>query len=107
MGGKLEKLWSGPYTIHKDLGKGRYSLETLEGKQMKQAINCARLKRYLDPPVEDQMLPTDDNAEDGRDYGINDTCHSASNSVGEEDITKQKMIVSTSTRIMKNKRKKA
>jgi len=40
MGGKLEKLWSGPYTIHKDLGKGRYSLQTLEGKQMKQVINC-------------------------------------------------------------------
>ena len=57
---------------------------------MKQAINCARLKRYLDPPVEDQMLPTDDNAEDGRDYGINDTCHSASNSVGQENIDEAK-----------------
>ena len=71
---------------------GRYSLQTLEGKQMKQIINCARLKRYLDPPGEDQMLPTDDNAQDGRNYGINDTCHSASNSVhvGEEGIDEAK-----------------
>ena len=31
MGGKLEKRWTGPFIIHKDLGKGRYCLKTLLG----------------------------------------------------------------------------
>ena len=56
MGGKLEKPWLGVYIIQKDLGKGRYCLKTLEGKPLKQTIHCARLKRYLDPVVDDNIV---------------------------------------------------
>ena len=55
MGGKLEKPWLGVYIIQKDLGKGRYCLKTLEGKPLKQTIHCARLKRFLDPVVDDNI----------------------------------------------------
>eukprot|EP00731_Ephydatia_muelleri_P003495 Em0001g3495a len=56
MGGKLEKPWLGVYIIQKDLGKGRYCLKTLEGKLLKQTIHYARLKRFLDPVVDDNIM---------------------------------------------------
>ena len=56
MGGILEKPWLGVYIIQKDLGKGRYCLKTLEGKPLKQTIHCARLKRFLDPVVDDNIV---------------------------------------------------
>ncbi|KAL5517809.1 hypothetical protein EMCRGX_G003429 [Ephydatia muelleri] len=56
MGGKLEKTWLGVYIIQTDLGKGRYCLKTLEGKPFKQTIHCARLKRFLDPVVDDNIV---------------------------------------------------
>ena len=56
MGGKLEKPWLGVYIIQKDLGKGRYCLKTLEGKLLKQTIHCARLKRFLDLVVDDNIV---------------------------------------------------
>ncbi|KAL5516978.1 hypothetical protein EMCRGX_G002438 [Ephydatia muelleri] len=56
MGGKLEKHWLGVYIIQKDLGKGRNCLKTLEGKPLKQTIHCARLKHFLDPVVDDNIV---------------------------------------------------
>ena len=48
-GGKLEQLFpGGPYTIAEDLGKGRYRLKDGKGDLMKTAINCHRLKLWLD-----------------------------------------------------------
>ena len=38
----------GPYTIAEDLGKGRYRLKDGKGDLMKTAINCHRLKLWLD-----------------------------------------------------------
>ena len=49
-GGKLDQLFpGGPYTIAEDLGKGRYRLKDGKGDLMKTAINCHRLKLWLDP----------------------------------------------------------
>ncbi|KAL5460005.1 hypothetical protein EMCRGX_G033413 [Ephydatia muelleri] len=56
MGCKLEKPWLGVYIIQKDLGKGRNCLKTLDGKPLKQTIHCARLKRFLDPVVDDNIV---------------------------------------------------
>ena len=56
MGGKLEKPWLDSYIIQKELGKGRYCLKTLDGKPLKQTIHCARLKRFLDPVVEEDIV---------------------------------------------------
>lgn len=54
-GGKLEPLWLGPYSIHRDLGKGLYELKNTDGKVLKKKANITRLKRYLDrtqdPPL--------------------------------------------------------
>ena len=48
--GKLDYLFSGGlYTIAEDLGKGRYRLKDGNGDLMKTAINCHRLKLWLDP----------------------------------------------------------
>ena len=46
-GGKLEPLFTGPYLIHCDLGKGVYKLSTLEGKVIKQKANINRIKLYF------------------------------------------------------------
>ena len=46
---------AGVYIIRKDLGKGIYCLKTLEGKPLKHPIHCARLKRFLDPVVEENI----------------------------------------------------
>ena len=46
-GGKLEPLWLGPYTIHRDLGKGLYELANQAGMVLKKKANIARLKEYV------------------------------------------------------------
>lgn len=46
-GGKLEPLWLGPYTIHKDLGKGLYELANKAGKVLKKKANIARREEYV------------------------------------------------------------
>ena len=46
-GGKLEPLWLGPYTIHRDLGKGLYELSNQAGTVLKKKANIARLKEYV------------------------------------------------------------
>ena len=46
-GGKLEPLWLGPYTIHKDLGKGLYDLSNQAGMVLKKKANIAQLKEYV------------------------------------------------------------
>ena len=56
MGSKLEKPWLGVYIIQKDLVKGRYCLKALDGKPLKQTIHCARLKCFLDPVVDDNIV---------------------------------------------------
>ncbi len=45
-GGKLEPLWFGSHTIHRNLGKGLYEMANKEGKVLKQKANIARLKVY-------------------------------------------------------------
>ncbi len=39
-GEKLDKLFSGPCFVHKDIGKGRFRLKTHGGAIMKQSIHC-------------------------------------------------------------------
>ena len=38
-GGKMDPLWLGPYTIHRNLGKGLYKLKNKEGKLVKKKAN--------------------------------------------------------------------
>ena len=45
--GKLEPLRLGPYTIHRDLGKGLYELSNQAGTVLKKKANIARLKEYV------------------------------------------------------------
>ena len=45
-GGKMDPLWLGPYTIHKNLGKGLYELKNKEGNLVKKKANINRLKVY-------------------------------------------------------------
>ena len=45
-GGKLEPLWLGPYTIHRDFGKGLYELSNQAGTVLKKKANIAQLKLY-------------------------------------------------------------
>ena len=45
-GGKMDPLWLGPYTIHRNLGKGLYELKNKEGKLVKKKANINRLKVY-------------------------------------------------------------
>ena len=45
-GGKMDPLWLGPYTIHKNLGKCLYELKNKEGKLVKKKANINRLKVY-------------------------------------------------------------
>ena len=82
-GGKLENRWNGPFVIHKDLGKGRYYLETLAGKVLKQTIHCARLKLFLEPVGDKETISSvvdeeavsaqgDDNASELRNCGANE-----------------------------------
>ena len=48
-GGKLEiKFKGGPYTIAKDVGKGRFRLRDAQGNMLKTAINCHCLKIWHD-----------------------------------------------------------
>ena len=49
-GGKLEPQFTGgPYIVAEDLGKGRYHPEDANGKLLKTAINCHRLKKWFEP----------------------------------------------------------
>ena len=46
-GGKLERAWSGPYTISKVLPKGLYNLkEKKDGTELKTSFDSSRLKIY-------------------------------------------------------------
>lgn len=46
-GEKLEPLWLGPYTIHRDFGKGLYELSNQAGMVLKKKANIAWLKEYV------------------------------------------------------------
>ena len=48
-GGKLERAWSGPYTISKVLPKGFYKLLNEGGIELKTSFNSSRLKVYYHP----------------------------------------------------------
>ena len=46
-GGKLERAWSGPYTISKVLPKGLYNLKKKkDGTELKTSFDSSRLKIY-------------------------------------------------------------
>ena len=45
-GGKLERAWSGPYTISKALPKGLYNLRNEDGTELKTSFDSSRLKIY-------------------------------------------------------------
>ena len=45
-GGKLERAWSGPYTISKVLPKGLYNLRNEDGTELKTSFDSSRLKIY-------------------------------------------------------------
>ena len=48
--GKLDiNFKGGPYTIAEDVGKGQFCLKDAQGKVLKTAINCHRLKIWHDP----------------------------------------------------------
>ena len=51
MGGKLEKMWLGPYEVVESLSKGRYTLKSSDGSILKKAYNGVLLKEYLQPFV--------------------------------------------------------
>ena len=49
-GGKLKpQFQGGPYNFSEDLGMGRYRLKNTADKVLQQAVNCHRLKLWLDP----------------------------------------------------------
>ena len=52
-GVKLERAWSGPYTISKVLPKGLHKLRKEDGTELKASVNSSRLKIYYQP-VESQ-----------------------------------------------------
>ena len=45
-GGKLERAWSGPYTISEVLPKGLYNLRNEDGIELKTSFDSSRLKIY-------------------------------------------------------------
>ena len=45
-GGKMCAKWLGPYTIHKEMGKGVYQLKNSANKILKTCVNVKRLKKY-------------------------------------------------------------
>ena len=46
-GGKLKEKWLGPYQINREICKGVYALESMDGKLMKQSCNVSRLKMFV------------------------------------------------------------
>ncbi len=46
-GGKLNRVWFGPYTISKFIGKGVYELSNKKGNVVRNKVNVNRLKRYI------------------------------------------------------------
>ncbi|KAK4276012.1 hypothetical protein QN277_019014 [Acacia crassicarpa] len=44
--GKLAANWEGPYRINEQLGKGAYTLESLDEKEIKRTWNADKLKAY-------------------------------------------------------------
>lgn len=49
MGGKLDPVFTGPYTVAEILDKGRYSLLNADGKKLKKLYNGVLLKEYVEP----------------------------------------------------------
>ena len=48
-GGKLERAWSGPYTISKVLPNGLHKLRKEDGTELRTSVNSSRLKIYYQP----------------------------------------------------------
>ncbi len=59
-GGKLADKWLGPYRINREISKGVYGLENIDGKLMKQSCNTSRLKRYYEDVTTTSIKPVDD-----------------------------------------------
>ena len=49
MGGKLDPVYTGPYTVVEIPDKGRYSLQRADGTRLKKLYNGVLLKEVLDP----------------------------------------------------------
>lgn len=60
MGGKMDPVYIGPYTVAETLDKGRYRLQRADGTTLKKLYNGVLLKEKLDPvsPAEESTLPT-------------------------------------------------
>ncbi len=43
----MDCVWKGPYTVHTIAGKGRYQLESMNGKVLKKMYNGVLLKEYF------------------------------------------------------------
>ena len=59
MGGKLDPVYTGPYTVVEILDKGRYSLQRADGKCLKKLYNGVLLKEMLEPIAIDQSDPSE------------------------------------------------
>ena len=49
MGGKMDSVFKGPYTVEEIVGKGRYQLKSKDGKVLKKLYNGVLLKEYYSP----------------------------------------------------------
>ena len=49
MGGKLDCVYTGPYTVAEILDKGRYCLQNADGRKLKMLYNGVLLKEYVEP----------------------------------------------------------
>ena len=60
MGGKLDPVYTGPYTVTEILDKGHYRLQRADGTRLKKLYNGVLLKEKLDPvsSAEESTLPT-------------------------------------------------
>lgn len=45
--GKLGATWEGPYRVKKEIGKGGYRIEELNGREVPRTWNAANLKFYF------------------------------------------------------------
>ena len=49
MGGKMDPVYTGPYTVAEVMDKGRYCLQKANGTRLKKLYNGVLLKEVLDP----------------------------------------------------------
>jgi len=72
-GGKLNRVWFGPYTISRFIGKGVYELSNEKGNVVRNKVNVNRLKRYVRRSDDMDGMSEDKKEIDGNYVGVNDT----------------------------------